>query len=391
MGVAWLSFAAIVNAVMGLISLPFLTRMVGMEDIGFFQAYLATAVVISSIACLRLETSILADGSERSDVSITASLLIAMVLSLICGLAIPILLIFGVGEKWIYWLPISIMSSGVMLVAQSECLVKGKYITLALAKVISGAIYSILPLLLIVLDVSAKQSLIACAALAGVVFLPFVSWKRMHALPEVLSFIRTKSSFVKVLVPMTLINGAAIQLPVWFLGAHFGYVEMGAFLIAMRILDAPISFLATPISQFMSSRYVDELSGNREKLRWILCINLGLSVGVYAVFMLLSRFDLSMAFGGQWPLIAEVILWGSIFKAAQFFNLPLAGLLSLTEKKSIGLLIVTVFIPIRWFFMSIFSDDWSVFLVALAMTSVAFYLVFSTVAFALVVKGRSAS
>ncbi|MCK0536098.1 lipopolysaccharide biosynthesis protein [Alcanivorax quisquiliarum] len=371
----WLVAASILSLLLGVASVPFLSRYFSGEELGLYQEFLSYGLIFGPLACLRYETSIVSE--EGAGFFYEAYAGAAFVMAVLCGLLILLLPVgfFFELPSWVASFPIFIFSYGLMILASAIALREKKFRSLGIYKVIYFSIYMVAPIgFRIGFDESSYMWLIWFMILGQLCFVFLLPRSRVISIKLATDFIRNNQSFFITLTPLTLLSGLTVQLPVLFMSLHFDYRYLGAYLIASRFLNLPISLVATPAGQYFQSVY---LNSGRLHLRKMLLACLMAVFLLYGAILLLSVLDLSRYFGAEWRLIQEIVWFLSIAKILQAINLPLANMLALIKTRRVGLGIVILFLPVRWVLMGLLGPGWEEFLIGTLVGTALFYITYS--------------
>lgn len=335
---------------------PILTRMYSPEEFGEFALYIAIVVIFSIIVTGRYEQAIILPKEDKDAANILGlSLLLSFSIS---GIFLGLNIAFGdafitfIGapqiKNWLYLIPLSTMLTGIYQSLNYWSNRKSNYSRLAISRVFQSTS-------------SATGQLVGGAAkagtlglVAGQIFgqlistltLAFLILKSDH---KELSCINRKGilkqakrykNFPKLLIVAHGFNVASAQSAVLLLNTLFSPVVAGLYMLTQRVLDAPISLVASAIGdvfrQEASYTYAQtgqclEIYKNTAKKLVML------SAIPFAVFYFLAPHAFSLIFGQDWRIAGEYaqILTPMFF--LRFITSPLSSMFMIAEKQSLDL------------------------------------------------------
>lgn len=265
-----------------LLAIPILSRLYSPDDFGVLAQYLSIVGIISSIMCLRFDDAVFATTSSRQlKAVITIGLFSALafvVLFSVIGVGLHfggvlhhssftftptliLMLVLGAALQAVYLL----LSNGVVKSAEFGLLARTNAV-----RAISIVIFQIAS----AFTFSSRNMGLVYGDLVGKCFgiIPLFS-----ALKRKLSSYRVSSGllqsvwkrnvrFVKISTPNALINVSASQLPALLFVFIYDYKIAGIYLMAQRVVGAPLALFGRAIAQVYSSNLSDYCKQGTDKL-----------------------------------------------------------------------------------------------------------------------------
>jgi O-antigen/teichoic acid export membrane protein len=354
--VAVLAGGAALGHAITAMSMPVLTRLYTPADFGVLAVFTAVFAVVAVAACLRYEIAI---ALPASDVE-AANLLI---ISTICAAAVSLLLA-AVVLTWaqplsawlgtpaiaayLWLLPLCTLLAGVFAALQGWLVRQRRFATLARTRVAQSA--------------AAAGTQIAVGAAVtgpfGLVLGPVVNGAagsiagllqclRASGGPTIkvdaTSLRRTArkySSFALFSTPEALANSAAIQLPIMLIAALGSGAEAGHLMLAMFVVQAPMSLLGTAVAQVFLAHAPQELRVGR--LAAFTADTVGglmrTGVGPLLCLGLIAPLAFPLVFGDGWQRAGVVTAWLAPWFAVQFLCTPVSMVLHVTQRQRLALL-----------------------------------------------------
>jgi len=238
---------------------PILTRLYNPEDFGAFALFMSAAGILSAAFCFRFEIAIFSSKSPVYSRNIVRAGIVLATISLV-GYLILFAMLNRVGMMpspfrhfWLY-VPIAAFLLALFLLFSNQLSLEKRYSRISLAKVaratgISGlqlGFSLILPLGLVLGDLLGR--LLALPVLMKKAWLR-QGWqlRRLY-----LTIKRCKRFFIYS-TPSALLNVGVTQSPAIFLGFMFSPEAAGMYLVAQRLVAAPVTMLGQALSQALSS------------------------------------------------------------------------------------------------------------------------------------------
>lgn len=335
---------------------PILTRIYGPEEFGLQALFLSIIGIISVIACLRYELSIMLPGSDEEAVNLLAlSSLITLIVSFFTVAFMwfgrqTIQEVFKAPQLGAYlWLvPLFVFITGIFSSLNYWNSRSKHFRRLSIARITSSIATTGTQLGSGFLGYVTGGSLISASLVGQLVstfilggqiwkedksfFINNISWKKMieglkryRKLPLVDSW-------------SALLNAVSWQLPTFFLSSFFSPVAVGFYSLGFQLLQLPMSFIGSSISQVFfqrasEARYEGTLASTVENVFRLLIV-----VGMFPILtMTIVGSDIfSVIFGDTWAeagVYAQIL---SIWVFIWFISSPLSTLWIVLEKQEFG-------------------------------------------------------
>lgn len=342
--------------ILTILSAPVLTRLYGPEDFGIWALYISITSIISVIACMRYEYSIMLPESDEEAVNLVGLSFLAVLF--ISGLTFPVIWYFKepivtilnsqqIGD-YLWLVPPFIFVNGVFLALNNWNSRTKLFKRLSLSRVFSSVSATTTQIGMgfagkigaggLVAGSLAGQS-IATFVLGGQIWrddrkliMKSLNWKKVY---EGFKKYR-KFSFIDTWA--ALMNSVSWQLPAFLLSAFFTPAVVGFYSLGFRLLQLPMSFIGGSISQVFfqrASRAFSEgtLSSLVEDVFRMLVI-----IGMFPILILtiVGSDVFTVIFGKGWAeagVYAQILsLWAFIW----FISSPLTTIYVVVEKPHFG-------------------------------------------------------
>lgn len=352
------SFAQILT----ILAAPILTRLYGPEDFGLLALFLSITGIIGVIVCLRYELSIMQPKSDEEAANLLGlSLLITLIISFLTIPFIwfwrqPIQDILKAPQLGAYfWLvPFFVFISGVFLALNYWNSRTKHFKRLSIARITSSVASTGTQLSAGFLGYATGGSLIG-ASLVGqsvsTLILGGQIWKNDKPL-----FLRSVG-FKKMIVGLkryckfplidswsALLNAISWQLPAFFLASFFSPVVVGFYSLGFRLLQLPMSFIGSSISQVFFQRASEANSEGTIASLVENVFRLLVIIGLFPILILtvIGSDVFFVIFGENWTeagVYAQILsLWAFVW----FISSPLSTLWIVFEKQEFGLKITFI-------------------------------------------------
>jgi O-antigen/teichoic acid export membrane protein len=281
---------------------------------------------VTGLATARYDLAIVLPERDEDAIGLALGALLAA-LALSAATALALLLTGGVPmpaklggiRQYLWILPVAVMITGVAQVLQYWALRRGAYLRLSSSRVAAAVGSAAGQVTLGALglgawglvlgsflgQVTATGALLVGVSMAGV-------GSALRGRGPVLDTLRRYADFPKYTAPQSLMDELRSSAVAWILGAWFGTHVLGLYYLSVRVLQLPLSLIASSVSQVLFQR----LSGlRREPVRcvalfnrvvWLLALA-GAATG--AVFLLFGPRLFGVLFGDKWGeagVLAEI-------------------------------------------------------------------------------------
>ncbi len=335
---------------------PILTRLYTPEDFGILALYMAVSSIFAVIATGRYELAIMLPRNDSDAASILAlSVGIAFFISLVTFLiifffntAITELLGNPAISNWLYFVPLTVLITGMYQSLNYWFTRQGRFKHLAYARIAQGGATGVSQLGMgymlsgasgLVVGTVAGQ-VVATSILARKLsmddgfFIRGLRWKR------IIGNARKYRKFPQFSTWGALFDNAALQMPVLILTRFFDAYITGLFSFTFRVLNLPMSLLSTALSQVLFKKVVAIHHNSPEDLLYfILKIFFGL-LAITIPFLLISIFFgkiiFIFLFGENWAQAGEFAAFLAIAVSIRFAVSPLSCVLAMDHNLKKG-------------------------------------------------------
>jgi O-antigen/teichoic acid export membrane protein len=319
-----LATGTLLAQVINILCAPILTRIFSPSDFGLVALFLGIVGCFSPAICGKYEVAVVVARSESESKQLVGVCFIAaFVLSLLIFILIILfeeqikLLLNATSLKyWLLFVPISLLSSGIIVALNSYSNHLNDYKTIAHSKVL-GSIFGVL------VSISFGLSGVNYGLLLSAIIAPLtvVCWLfyRCRAIrkktifqwsPRKKLLIKRYRDFPIYNASSALLDGLTLSLPIFFFSRYYSEATVGHYALTLRVAMAPLAFISDAVSQ-VNLRKVSELLGHdREITPYLLKTTLFLLAFVIPLMMLLIFYASEIfvfIFGGEWQDAGEFL------------------------------------------------------------------------------------
>lgn len=303
---------------------PILTRIYTPEEYGLLTLFTTYVAILISFATGRYEVAVvLPEKDKDSKALLYGSILYLSVMTIIIFLIItffhnPILNI--VENKsfsiWLYFVPVSIFLYGLYQNLNYWNNRYKNYNVIAFGRITETSSMNIIQLGLGLLNLGQKGLIFGYMVSHFFASLIFSIGGRKHLKEtEKVSFEQIKRQLVKYKeyplfnMPSGFFDIMSLQIPNLFISKYFGATSLGYYSLTLRIVNAPITFISTSVSQVCYQK-LNEMYLKGQKLRPFILK----AMGILSIISLIPFFVLviwgpdifSLIFGGKWRISGEL-------------------------------------------------------------------------------------
>jgi len=373
-------------------ALPVLSRLYTPSDFGLLAVFASVLSVVAVASGLRYELAVPLPEQDEDAVHLLA-VAIGCALGLSSLLALPALLAPAwiakqLGQpalaSYMWLLPLGVFLAGAYSALQLW-FVRQKGFTLIARTRIAQSAFSVgtqvglglwaaigpLGLLLgYVLNTG-----IACLSLGVQVIraAPRISWNRMLALAA------EYRRFPKYSTIEALANSASIQFPIIMIAALAAPAEAGYLMMAMSVMQAPMSLIGTSISQVYLSRAPSEYREGRlgDFTVEVLSTLFKAGIGPLMAAGILAPLLFGLVFGANWQRAGWLVVWMTPWFMLQFLAVPVSMALHVTGHQRAALKLQVAGLVLRVALVWVMAK-WQEGLIseAYAASGAMFYLVY---------------
>ncbi|WP_417877426.1 oligosaccharide flippase family protein [Vibrio sp.] len=395
LGFVKLLSTGVLTAAITALSLPIIARLYSPEELGTYQLFISIVLVFSSVSSFKYELAIVLPRRRyQSLIVIRIALLSTFISTILYGIifyffAEIVLSYFNATEllvvAWV--IPIGIGLNGLVQMLQMCLVYKGDFSQLSYNKgsqaVINNGMniglgqYNASFTTLIVSYISSNLFIILMASARCKNLL---NSRRSLSFGLLFRYAKKYGKFPTLNTTNTILNNVSINLPVFVLSRHFNMEVVGIYMMANRLLDMPISLVSGALSQVFTKFAADDYKISPDQLKKRYLNTLKKLAIVSIVFILgvglLSLVGVDILLGDEWDKVNTIMLILGLSKCAQLMNSPLASTLSIVNRQEIGLMLLFIFLPIRYISLT-FSDDLFNTLFMYSIATMIFYFTYN--------------
>lgn len=358
---------------------PILTRLYSPEDLGIFALYMAIASIVAVIATGRYELAIILPKKDEDAVNIVIiSILVSFIVSFI-----SFLIVFFFNEQlthllgnpqisnWLYFIPISVLFTGLYQSVNYWSNRKKQYKRLVTSRVIQSGTTATGNLSMgfggfgnsgLILGGLIGQG-VATTALAGIVYKEdkncLVNVKKL----KIMALMKKYIKFPKFDILASLLNTFSSQFTHILFNILFNPIIAGFYYLTQRVIGLPISIIAGAISDVFRQKASEDFKNfNNAKSIYISTF---LKLFILALFpsIILYFFSVEIfifVFGENWSIAGEFLKIMIPMLFIKFISSPLSFMLYIGEKQNVNMYSQMLFLIVIVISFLIGSDEYEV-------------------------------
>lgn len=340
-----------------ILAAPILTRLYGPEDFGVWALYVSITSIISVIACLRYEYSIMLPESDKEAVNLLGLSILAVLA--VTGLTIPFIGYFKAQlvdllnapqiENYLWLVPPFVFVNGLFLALNNWNSRTKLFKRLSFSRISSSVSTIATQIILGFAKRPPTSAGLIGGSLAGQFVATFVLggqiWKDdRHLIKENLSWKKVYDGAVRHRnLPLidswsALMNSISWQLPAFLLSAFFTPAVVGFYSLGFRLLQLPMSFIGGSISQVFYQRASRAVSDGTLSILVEDVFKMLVIIGMFPILILtiVGGDVFTVIFGRDWTeagVYAQILsLWAFIW----FISSPLSTIYLVVEEHHFG-------------------------------------------------------
>jgi len=388
---------SVVAVLISFLSIPLISRLYSPEDFGNFQVLLSTIGIFSVISSFKYEMAIvIPKRNKEADAVYSLALVILMTTTIIFS---TLLYVFGkvllsllnaqVLEPYVFLMVLAIFFSGLIQVLRYSLIRDGKFYKLGNNTVLEVAASQGLKIGLGVISPSFISMFISQVSgyVLAIILAKKYSTVRMAFSRKRLAFALFKyKKFFIFSTPSVFINNLSLQLPVFLIAKYYGPEYVGYYILAVKLIEAPLSIVSNSISEVYYKEAVDTYNNLPEylpELYFNIVTKLSLFVLIPSVIIFLLAGTIVPVFlGMEWTnvaLLMEIII---IWKFFEFVNTPVSTTLTIINEQHIDFLLKLIFsLGLRIAAALLFHGTFDELLSALVISASVYYIIFNFVTY----------
>jgi lipopolysaccharide exporter len=380
------ALASIIN----FLSLPVLARIYSVEDFGHFQLLFSLITIFGVISCLKYEMTLtLPEDKARSDNLFFVSILVltgftGILYFLFTGFGKEVLSLYN-AEHLIasgHWIAPAVFSLGlyelmnyvfmrnkafgkmakyrVMQVSlvQASAIIMGFYSPSFEKLIFSFIIGNMVISFLMIIQSNLSLSNISLSSMSAAAF----SFRK----------------FPMINTPMALVNTFSMQLPVFMLSVYFSTEIVGYYMMASRILTAPMQLISRSVGRVYYKEAADSLKVSKQKIIKIFnttirrVAKIGLIPSI--IVILLAPILIKWFLGEEWIVVGTFMQIMMPWIFFQFVNISVSTTFSVVNRQEIGFILIVISVILRYSVMNYWHETALIQITALSIVASLFYI-----------------
>lgn len=278
-----------------LLAMPVLSRIYTPTEFGHLALFLSVVSILITVSCLRYEGAIqVVDDPEVDAMAWTALLsaaflfliTIAFLLTGIPQQRIESLWILGNDSKWV---PAAALCGAMVLIGSNITMREGRYVRNAAIRSAQSVIFVCFAIAASGLGLLIANVLASIVVGLGVCLYLIIVIRKIPFL-EITKTAKKYLEYPMLVAPTSLLDAAALTLPVLFISGSYGFESTGHYTQIQRLIGAPILMAGIVVGQLFMKRS-GELFRSGHSSRRLLWKSVGiLSVAAIAMLIGLATF-----------------------------------------------------------------------------------------------------
>lgn len=346
---------------------PILTRLYSPSDFGVFNLFTSIGSILAVVACLRYEGAIVLPEKDKD-----AANVFTLCITICISMAIFILVIVAFFREsiadlfnapslsfWLWFMPLSIIVSGLFMVFNYWSTRRKQFKRLAVRQVTNSTVTALTQISVGATFHIGPGGLIGGSLIGQLVATVRLAWQiYKDEGKQIISFIN-KISMKHMLYrykkfPLydswaALLNTSSNLLPALLLAYFFNPVVVGLYALGNRVLGVPMGVIGNAVSQVFFPRAVEARRAGELDYVALKMFNILLNMGFVPILLIaIVAPDLfRIVFGSEWILAGEYVRWLSAFMLLAFISSPISSIYSVMERQREGLIIYLFVFVIR--------------------------------------------
>lgn len=374
---------------------PILTRIYTPEDFGVFALYMSIASIVSVVATGRYELAIMLPKKDEDAINIVAlSIVISFFVSFISLIIVSVFNpqitnLLGNPEisNWLYFIPVTVLLTGVYQSFNYWSNRKKQYKRLAISRVTQSGTAATANLGMgfggfgasgLILGQILGQS-VAATVLGRMVLREDRSKVEQIKKLKIFALIRKFIKFPKYNLPNAIIDGLRLSGISILIAKFFTISILGQFTLAWKMVQTPMSLVGSSLSQvfFQKVSSTKRTDLHRIVMKFIVKASL-VAAPIFLVIYFFAVDIFKFAFGENWELSGQAASIMAPWLFLNFLTSPLSTLFVILNKHDIMLVFAVFFMLVPLGILYVFKEsDFLVVLnyIVLSMSSMLFIFI----------------
>lgn len=350
-----------------LLSAPIIARLYTPAEFGVYAVFVALSSILAGLSALALTNATLLEAEDGDAAHAT---LLAMAVTIIFCVLLMILVLgtphatkaamFGAAVvPYLPWLPLTALLSGIFTCLYTWAIRSKQFHLLARNRIVLGVSTAGLQIGIGLMNPGAIGFIVAnlCGYALAVLLLvvPFAGdlqrLRPAFSLQSGWTQLKKHKTLPLWTVPANLVNSVCSYLPDLIIGRLFGVAQLGQFSLASRMVNFPLTFIASSAQDIFRQQAAQEFNEHghcRQSFnRFFLLMGMA-AVGLLIPIILLVPYVFPIIFGSQWNQSGSLIQAISLLLVVRFVSSPLSyvwiirGHQKLDFLWQIGLLVISL-------------------------------------------------
>jgi len=336
---------------------PIQTRLFSPEVFGELSVFTSIISIVAVIVCLRFELAIVLPKDDEEGFSIyKLSLFFAIIISTLAAFVFlfyhsPIYKALGAEKlsKYWYYVPLSLILTGVIQASDYWLTRERKFKVLSLNKIITVIAVNLVSIFLGLLgyvDLGTRLLAVVISNIASLVIIAhsiipeFHDGKHVQHYPAKELFRRYKNFFLYDIWG-ALINSISWMIVPILMNRYYGSFAAGQYAIGLRVIQLPLNLIGASIGQVFlktasEKKYFNQLYGYVIETTKRLFL---FSIPFTLILLVCGRYLFKFIFGQQWEIAGIYVQILAPWAMIWFISNPISAVNSILQKQQIRLII----------------------------------------------------
>jgi len=196
--------------------------------------------------------------------------------------------------------------------------------------------------------------------------------------------------FPMINTPMALVNTFSMQLPVFMLSVYFSSEIVGYYMMASRILTAPMQLISRSVGRVYYKEAADSIRDSKQKIIKIFkntirrVAKIGLIPSV--IVILFAPFLIKWFLGDEWIVVGTFMQIMMPWIFFQFVNISVSTTFSVVNRQEVGFLLIVISVLLRYSAMNYWHETAILQITALSIVASLFYITYMVSAYTVLRK-----
>ena len=388
-----LSFSTVVASAVGRLTLPIITNIFSISDLGKYQLLVSIITMIGVVASLRYDMAIILPKEDAvASIMFKLSFLVLVGVTLVTAAVFyffryPLLTLLNAVElvNVALLIPAGVFFYGLLEIIKYGLVRKKKFSEFALVRVyqVSTTQFSAIGFGWFYPDFFI---LVGCYIFGLLIASFFYIKKSMIMIQEktahsIKNLAIQYKKFPLVNSSIVFLNTLSLEIPVFFLAKYFSMEMVGLYMLANRISVIPMSLFGTSVTKVYFQKATDTFNHKPEQLLNVYKKTVqrlaGIGLVPFLSIFLFAPFFMKLIFGNEWQFSGVIIQILAIGMFMQFTTSPISTTFTIMNKQEIALYLTIVSLAVRFGSMYFFRSDIESVFWALTLSTALFYLVYN--------------